>query len=138
MGFYNGGVPRANRGSVRGESLGRPGNFHSPGMHNFINNQHPDSHRVTQEEATKFKHFMGTDKADFLRTMPAAPMYYDSNFNYMKDRDFWLKFLFGIAAVSYGIKRYNLESDRHQMAQRMEGFKGMPGHHFTNKGGVVV
>jgi hypothetical protein len=24
------------------------------------------------------------------------------------------------------------------MAQRMEGFKGMPGHHFSNKGGVVV
>jgi hypothetical protein len=59
---------------------------------------------------------MGTDKADFLRTMPAAPMYYDTNFNYMKDRDFWLKFLLGMAAVSYGIKRYNLESDRHQMA----------------------
>jgi hypothetical protein len=39
LGFYNGGVPRANRGSVRGESLGRPGNFHSPSMHNFINNQ---------------------------------------------------------------------------------------------------
>jgi hypothetical protein len=38
LGFYNGGVPRPNRGSVRGESLGRPGNFHSPSMHNFINN----------------------------------------------------------------------------------------------------
>ena len=30
LGFYNGGVPRPNRGSIRGDALGRPGAFHSP------------------------------------------------------------------------------------------------------------
>ena len=30
LGFYNGGVPKPNRGSIRGDALGRPGAFHSP------------------------------------------------------------------------------------------------------------
>lgn len=30
LGYYNGGVPRQNRGSVRGSSIGEPGGFHSP------------------------------------------------------------------------------------------------------------
>jgi curved DNA-binding protein CbpA len=30
LGYYNGGVPRENRGSVRGDSMGEPGSFHSP------------------------------------------------------------------------------------------------------------
>ena len=81
LGYYNGGVPRANRGIVRGDALGSPGTFHSPAIHNYLNNQHADSQRVTQEDAVKFKHYMGTDKADFNRTMPAYPMYYDYDNN---------------------------------------------------------
>jgi hypothetical protein len=30
LGYYNGGVPRAHRGVVRGASIGEPGTFHSP------------------------------------------------------------------------------------------------------------
>lgn len=71
LGFYNGGVPKPNRGSIRGDALGRPGAFHSPQMHNWMNNHHGDSQRVTSEDAVKFKHFMGTDKPEFNRTMPA-------------------------------------------------------------------
>jgi hypothetical protein len=47
LGYYNGGVPRKNRGTVRGESLGEPDSFHSPQFHNFIHNNHADSYRVT-------------------------------------------------------------------------------------------
>ena len=81
---------------------------------------------------------MGTDKADFLRTKPAYPMYYDKDFNYRKDRDFWLKLILGMAAVSYAFKKWNVESDRSRMTARLNGYKNMPGHHFHNRGGVVV
>ena len=30
LGYYNGGVPRANRGVIRGAAIGEPGGFHSP------------------------------------------------------------------------------------------------------------
>ena len=30
LGYYKGGVPKANRGTLRGESLGPAGDFHSP------------------------------------------------------------------------------------------------------------
>ena len=43
---------------------------------------HPDAFRVTPEDAIKFKHFMGSDRADFERAKPAHPMHYDKNFNY--------------------------------------------------------
>ena len=49
---------------------------------------------------------MGTDKADFLRTKPGFPMYYDKNFNYMRDRDFWLKMLLGMALGCYIKNKY--------------------------------
>jgi len=81
---------------------------------------------------------MGTDKADFNRTMPAYPMYYDYNMEYMKDRDFWLKFIFGSIFVSYGVKRVKLEKDRARMTERMDGFPNRPAHHFHNRGGVVL
>lgn len=138
LGYYNGGVPRRGRGPIRGAALAAPGIFHSPLMHNALNNQHADSYRVTQEDAVKFKHYMGTDKPDFNRSMPGYAMYYDRNFNYMKDRDFWLKFLLGWAAVSYGFKRIQLEKDRARQTERLDGYPGHPGHHFNNRGGVVV
>jgi hypothetical protein len=65
-----------------------------------------DSYRVSTEDAIKFKHFMGTDKNDFQRTMPGFPMHYDTDFNYSKDRDFWLKFILLMGFVSYGAKRW--------------------------------
>jgi len=138
LGFYNGGVPRQYRGGVRADAIGEVGHFHSPQIHNSLNFNHPDSHRVTQEDALKFKHFMGTDKADFLRTKPAYPMFYDNDHNYRKDRDFWLKLMLGMAALNYGVQRYYVERDRKRMTARLNGYKDMPGHWFNNRGGVVV
>ena len=103
-----------------------------------MNYQHGDSQRVTTEDAVKFKHFMGTDKADFNRTMPAAPMFYDTDFSYSKDRDFWLKFIFGWMFVGYAINRVALERDRAKMHERMTGFKNTLPHHVTNQGGVLL
>ena len=47
FGYYNGGVPRENRGTLRGKAIGEVGSFHSPNIHNFIHFNHPDSGRVT-------------------------------------------------------------------------------------------
>ena len=49
---------------------------------------------------------MGTDKPEFNRTMPAQPMYYDTEFLYMQDRNFWLKVLLGLGLLSYGFDKY--------------------------------
>ena len=57
------------------------GEFHSPKIHNYKEYNHVDSFRVGTEDALKFKHYMGTDKNDFERTMPGYPMYYDTDHN---------------------------------------------------------
>ena len=81
---------------------------------------------------------MGTDKNDFLRSKPAYPMFYDRDHNYVKDRDFWLKLILGMMLTSYAVKKYQVEVDRHRMNARINGYVGVPGHHFNNRGGVVV
>lgn len=138
LGYYQGGVPQPNRGPIRGKALGRPGHFHAPDLHNFLDFQHGDKHRVTTEDAVKFKHFMGTDKADFARTMPNYQMHYDTTFEYMRDRDFWLKVILGWTAVGYAFSRYQVEKDRARMHERVSGFPNTPAHHVVNQGGVVV
>lgn len=138
LGFYKGGVPRKFKGTQRGEALGPPGEFHSPQVHNYFHFNHQDSARVTSDDATLFKNWMGSDRADFLRTKPAYPMYFDRDFNYAKDRDFWLKFIVGMVLGIYAYRRYFVEVDRARRTARMEGFKDMPAHHFHNRGGVIV
>ena len=81
---------------------------------------------------------MKSDEADFNRTMPGHPMYYDRGFFYMKDRDYWLKAILALMLGSYMYKRMRLEQDRSRMTARMEGYKDMPGHWFVNRGGIVV
>lgn len=39
-GFYQGGLPKKDHGTVRGKSLGNPGEFHSPQFHNYLNYNH--------------------------------------------------------------------------------------------------
>lgn len=138
LGYYNGGVPRKNRGTVRGESLGEPGTFHSPQIHNYINFNHPDSQRVSSEDSVKFKKFMTSDKADFLRTRPGYPMFYDKDNSYIRDRDFWLKLLVGMAVSNYAYHKYQVEKDRARRTARLSGYPDHPGHWFHNRGGVVV
>jgi hypothetical protein len=123
---------------ARGESIGPVGQFHDPKTHNYMNYNHADSKRVTTEDAAQFKHFMTTDKPDFLRTKPAHPMYYDKGFNYTKDRDFWFKFLLAMYFGSYAFYKYHIEVDRARRTARLGGYEGMPAHHFHNRGGVVI
>ena len=123
---------------MRGNAMASPGVFHSPVIHNFIEHKHPDSFRVTTEDALKFKHYMGTDKAMFNKSMPGYPMFYDTDFDYRKDRVFWFRFLVGALLLNYGIARAKLEYDRVRMRDRIDGFPNQPAHHFNNRGGVLV
>jgi hypothetical protein len=52
---------------------------------------------------------MGTDRADFERTKPAQPMYYDHDHNYRKDRTYWLHALIGMGVCCYGMAKLHLE-----------------------------
>ena len=72
-------MPQKGRGAIRGKALAPVGYFHSPQVHNFLNNYHPDSAVVTSEDAVKFKAWMNSDKYDFNRNKPTHPMYYDRN-----------------------------------------------------------
>ena len=90
LGYYRGGVPQRSSGAIRGASLGVPGEFHQPKVHNQLNFYHPDAKTVTSEDSVKFKSYMLSDKDDFTRTRPQAPMYYDRNMEFLKDRSFWL------------------------------------------------
>lgn len=36
------------------------------------------------------------------------------------------------------INKYYVEVDRNRRTARQAGFKGVPAHHFNNRGGVVV
>ena len=56
----------------------------------------------------------------------------------MRDRDFWLKMLVGMALASYAVNKFQVEKDRSRRTERLNGYQGMPGHWFHNRGGVVV
>jgi hypothetical protein len=40
IGYYRGGLPQRDRGCIRGSALGPAGDFHSPQVHNYIENYH--------------------------------------------------------------------------------------------------
>ena len=138
LGYYAGGIPQKGRGAIRSKSLGQPGAFHSPQIHNFLNYHHQDTAFVTPEDALKFKHWMGSDIVDHQRTRPYYPMFYDNNFNFMKDRTFWLGFLIMVSALVYINYKQMFEFDRWRMWTRREHMKELPAHHFINRGGVLM
>ena len=90
LGYYRGGVPQKDMGAIRRKSMGNPGEFHSPQLHNFLNYNHQDASFLNQEDAIKFKHWMNSDIVDYQKSKPYYPMYYDRNMEFMKDRSFWL------------------------------------------------
>lgn len=90
LGFYNGGVPQKNKGARRGKALGNTGEFHSPQIHNYLEYFHQDTSFVTSEDALKFKHWTGSEQIDYNRSKPYYPMHYDKDFDFRKDRSFWL------------------------------------------------
>ena len=75
LGYYKGGLPVKGRGTIRGSAIGRPGDFHSPAVHNYLNNYHADSKVIDSEDAVKFKSWMQSDKVDYTMTRPSHPMY---------------------------------------------------------------
>ena len=112
IGLYRGGVPQKGRGAIRGTAIGKPGEFHSPKTHNFLNFYHPDSKIINSEDAAKFKAFMVSDKDDFNLTRPSHPMYYDREMLFMKDRSFWLGLIVLMMLGLYGSNRYEVEKAR--------------------------
>ena len=71
-------------------------------------------------------------------TRPAHTMYYDRDFDFMKERTFFLRltmlFLFGC----YAYKKVWVEGDRLKRWDRIENLSEMPAHHFNNRGGVLI
>jgi hypothetical protein len=94
IGMYKGGVPNKDAGPLRGKALGNPNEFHSPQVHNYLEFNHQDTAFVSSEDAIKFKHWMGSDIVDFQRSRPYYPMHYDRNFEFLRDRTYWLVRLF--------------------------------------------
>lgn len=106
LGYYKGGLPQKDMGAVRGRSLGNPGEFHTPEIHNFLEYKHQDTHFVTQEDAVKFKHWMASDQLDFQRSRPYYPMHYDKSFDFLKDRSYFLGLIVTFALGSIGYRKY--------------------------------
>jgi len=44
LGYYSGGIPKKDSGALRSKSLGNPGEFHTPQIHNYLNYNHQDTH----------------------------------------------------------------------------------------------
>jgi hypothetical protein len=81
---------------------------------------------------------MGSDVVDFQRSRPFHPMYYDRNFEFLRDRSFWFLFILASIGAVYGSYKWMYEVDRWHMWNRRENIKGLPAHHFINRGGVLL
>jgi len=138
IGYYRGGVPVKGKGTIRGTSLGRPGEFHQPSVHNHLENYHQDSKIVTSEDAVKFKAYMNSDKVDLTMTRPTHLMFYDRDMDFMKDRRFFLSFILGFLGFFFAYRRFKVEQDRMVMWERRESIEDLPAHHFNNRGGVLI
>ena len=73
---------------------------------------------MTSEDAVKFKAYMNADKIDFQMSKPTHPMYYDKNFDFMKDRNYWLSLIVLIGGFCFVKKRFEVEKDRWHMWSR--------------------
>lgn len=131
-------MPRKDAGPLRGKSLGNPGEFHSPQIHNYLNYNHQDTAFINPEDALKFKHWMGSDIVDFQRSRPYWPMHYDRNFDFARDRNYWLGFILFAWAFTYWTYKYRIEVARWTMWTRREHVEELPAHHYINRGGVLL
>ena len=138
IGYYRGGLPQKGKGDIRGSALGSPGTFHSPKIHNRMNFHHPDAKIINSEDAVKFKAYMNSDKSEFQMSRPSYPMYYDKDFNFSKDRRFFLSLILAMLGGIYLFKKIPFEMDRQRRWERMENIADMPAHHFNNRGGVLI
>ena len=69
---------------------------------------------------------------------PTYPMYYDKNFEFMKDRRFFLNLLLFMGLLTYASKKYYYERDRLRRTERIGNIENLPAHHFNNRGGVLI
>ena len=80
---------------------------------------------------------MTSDQYDFKRSRPVHPMYYDREFNFMKDRSFWGAMLMALFLGYFVKARFVVEVDRLRMWDRRDNLSEVPAHHVANRGGVV-
>lgn len=139
LGYYRGGVPQYRKGGARGKAAGNPGFLHSPHAHNYYEFPHQDTAQVTSEDALAFKHYMNTDKTEFMRAQPYYPMYYDRNWNFIRERYYWLNLLLLMFGATVLKGRYEIEKERWTQWWRKERFEqeAIP-HHYVNRNGVVL
>lgn len=138
LGYYRGGLPNRGSGAIRGDALGIPGDFHQPKLHNYLENYHQDSNVVDSEKAVMFKSYMNQDKVDFNRSMPTHPMYYDRNFDFLKDRIYWGALFCLIMSGFYAAARARVERDRWHRWNREHNLDSVLPHHTHNRGGVLI
>lgn len=69
---------------------------------------------------------------------PNYPTYYDKNFEFLKDRSYFLSLLMLMAFLAYANKKYYYERDRMRRTERLGKIEELPAHHFNNRGGVLI
>ena len=74
---------------------------------------------MTSEDSVKFKAYMQSDKDTFKMSFPSHVTYYDRNFEFMKDRSFWLSMTLGLVGLMYAKNKYECEKARMVRWERM-------------------
>jgi len=104
-----------------------------------LNYNHQDTHLVTSEDALKAKAWFGSDQVDFEMSRTASyPVYFDRNFEFMRDRNFYFGLLLFGFTLMYATKRWDVEKNRAQRTERIGNIENLQGHHFSNRGGVLI
>ena len=81
---------------------------------------------------------MGSDQVDFEKSRPTYPLYFDKNFEFNRDRRFYLLLLLSMWSAWWLKRRYYVEVDRARRTERMGNIENLPGYHFNNRGGVLI
>ena len=67
---------------------------------------------MNEQDAALFKNWMESDRYNFQRAMPYYLNYYDRDFNFSKDRQFWLMMIIGCYVLVAGVQKYKDENLR--------------------------
>lgn len=80
---------------------------------------------------------MASDQLDFQRAKPYYPMHYDRDFNFLKDRSYFLGLIMTMVFGSIAIRKYHQEKNRWSQWQRTEKINDILPHHVANRGGIL-
>jgi curved DNA-binding protein CbpA len=97
FGRYRGGVPQKGKGEVRGNSMGGPGAYHEPLMHNYKINPNPDSQFVSGQDALAFKNYMAEDRYSLRRRSTWFQATVDYNYFRFENHKYGLRWLRNLA-----------------------------------------